>query len=71
VDVLSSICLEKVKSTMKILSKERWWNVEMRNGELPNGKNCWMATKRYYLKYAVKKKSNQIVLLQAEWGEII
>jgi hypothetical protein len=69
VDVLSTICLEKVKNTMKILSKERRWKVEMRTGELPNGKHCWMATRRYYLKIVVKKKSNQSLLLQAKSGE--
>jgi hypothetical protein len=55
VDVLSSICLKKVKSTMKILSKGRRWKVEMRTGELPNGKNCWMATRRYYLTFTGRK----------------
>jgi hypothetical protein len=69
VDVLSSICLERVKNTMKILSKERQWKAEMRNGELPNGKHFWMATRGYYSKFVVKKKSNQSLLLQAESDE--
>ena len=68
-DILSSICLERVKNTTKILSKERRWKIEVRNGELPNRKHCWMAKRRYYLKYVMKKKSNQSLLLQAESAE--
>jgi len=32
VDMLSSICLERVKIAMKIISKEMRWKVEMRTG---------------------------------------
>jgi hypothetical protein len=41
----------------------------MRTGELSNDKYFWMATRRYYLKYAVKKKSNQSLQLLADPGE--
>ena len=61
--------MERVKNTMKILSKERRCKVEMRNGELPKVKHFWMAKRIHYSKFVVKKISDQSLLLQAESGE--
>jgi hypothetical protein len=65
VDVLRSICPERVKNTVKIFSIERWWKIEMGTDEFPNGKHFWMATRRYYL----TNKHNKCLLLQADSGE--